>query len=122
MMMFNTKTKQQGEWVTIEGMEFLQVDGNYIKKDNVGTDWVKFNDQTTEMLLNLAESVTLDDDVSFMLLEHVGDGAKIIGHRISDKMTLEFIMTLIENFIEGDPIKTVMLMLAIQEAIMEDDE
>ena len=122
MMMFNTKTKQQGEWVTIEGMEFLQVDGNYIKKDNVGTDWVKFNDQTTEMLLNLAESVTLDDDVSFMLLEHVGDGAKIIGHRISDKMTLEFIMTLIENFIEGDHIKTVMLMLAIQEAIMEDDE
>ena len=122
MMMFNTKTKQQGEWVTIEGMEFLQVDGNYINKDNVGADWVKFNDQTTEMLLNLAESVTLDDDVSFMLLEHVGDGAKIIGHRISDKMTLEFIMTLIENFIEGDPIKTVMLMLAIQEAIMEDDE
>lgn len=121
-MMFNTKTKQQGEWVTIEGMEFLQVDGNYINKDNVGADWVKFNDQTTEMLLNLAESVTLDDDVSFMLLEHVGDGAKIIGHRISDKMTLEFIMTLIENFIEGDPIKTVMLMLAIQEAIMEDDE
>ena len=122
MMMFNTKTKQQGEWVTIEGMEFLQVDGNYIKKDNVGTDWVKFNDQTTKTLLDMAEAVERDDDVSFMLIEHVGDGAHVTGHRISDKMTLGFIMTLIENFIEGDPIKTVMLMLAIQEAIMEDDE
>lgn len=122
MMMFNTKTKQQGEWVTIEGMEFLQVDGNYINKDNVGTDWVKFDDGTTKTLMDLAEAVRCEDDVNFMLLEHVGDGAQVTGHRISDKMVLEFIMTLMKNFIEGEPIKTVMLMLAIQDTIIEDDE
>lgn len=123
MMMFNKSTNQQGEWVTIEGMEFLKVDnGNYISKDNVGMEWIKFNNQTTDMLLDLVDAVEREDDVSFMLLKHMGDGAQVIGHMLSDRMVLEFIMTLIENFTEDDPIKTVMLMMAIQEAILEDDE
>ena len=121
--MFNKTTRQQGEWVTIEDMKFLKLDdGNYIHKDNVGEDWVEFNDQTTKTLLDLVGAVEREDDVNFMLLEHVGDGAQVIGHRVSDKMVLEFIMTLIENFVADDPIKTVMLMMAIQESILGDDE
>lgn len=122
MMMFNKTTKQQGEWVMIEGLEFLEVDGNYISKDNVGSDWVEFNDETTKRLLGLADSVGRDDDVNFLLLEHMDNGVEVVGHRISDKMTLDFIMTMIDNFIEGSPIKTVMLMMALEEVIMGDDE
>lgn len=122
MMMFNKTTKQQGEWVMIEGLEFLEVDGNYISKDNVGSDWVEFNDETTKRLLELADSVGRDDDVNFLLLEHVGDGAEVVGHRVSDKMVLDFIVTMIDNFVDGSPIKTALLLMAIEESIMGDDE
>lgn len=122
MMMFNKTTKQQGEWVMIEGLEFLEVDGNYISKDNVGSEWVEFNDETTKRLMELADSVERDDDVSFLLLKHVGDGAEVIGHRISDKMTLDFIVTMIDNFVDGSPIKTALLLMAIEDSIMGDDE
>ena len=122
MMMFNKTTKQQGEWVMIEGLEFLEVDGNYISKDNVGSDWVEFNDETTKRLLELADSVGRDDDVNFLLLEHVGDGAEVVGHRVSDKMVLDFIVTMIDNFVDGSPIKTALLLMAIEDSIMGDDE
>lgn len=122
MMMFNKTTKQQGEWVMIEGLEFLEVDGNYISKDNVGSDWVEFNDETTKRLMELADSVGRDDDVNFLLLEHVGDGAEVVGHRVSDKMVLDFIVTMIDNFVDGSPIKTALLLMAIEDSIMGDDE
>lgn len=122
MMMFNKTTKQQGEWVMIEGLEFLEVDGNYISKDNVGSDWVEFNDETSKRLMELADSVGRDDDVNFLLLEHVGDGAEVVGHRVSDKMVLDFIVTMIDNFVDGSPIKTALLLMAIEESIMGDDE
>lgn len=123
MIMFNKTTKQQGEWVTIEGLEFLEVeDGNYIHKDNVGEDWVEIIDQTTETLMDLAEAVAREDDINFLLLEHVGDGAQVLGHRVSDKMVLDFIVTMIDNFVDGSPIKTALLMMAIEDSIMGDDE
>lgn len=123
MNMFNKVTKQQGEWVTIEGVEFLQVDnGNYISKDNVGSDWIEFNDETTQRLLELADRVSRDEDINFLLIEHVGDGAEVIGHRISDKMVLDFIVTMIDNFVDGSPMKTALLLMAIEDSIMGDDE
>lgn len=122
MNMFNKTTKQQGEWVMIEGLEFLEVDGNYISKDNVGSDWVEFNDETTKRLMELADSVGRDDDVNFLLLEHVGDGAEVVGHRVSDKMVLDFIVAMIDNFVDGSPIKTALLLMAIEDSIMGDDE
>ena len=122
MMMYNRKTEQQGEWVTIEDVEFLKVEGgNFIPKDNVGENWVEFNDETSKALVELADSLT-DEDVHFLLLKHMGDGAQVLGHRMSDRMMLEFIMIMIENFIEDHPIKTMMLMMAIKELVEGDNE
>lgn len=122
--MYNTVTRQQGEWVTIEGVEFLEVkDGSYIKKEDVGEEWIEFDSQTVSILEDLIQKVKSGDEgTHFLLMNSSDDDAHLLGYRMSDMMMLSIIETLIHQFTKGDPLNTMMLMHVVKEAIEGLDE
>lgn len=123
--MYNTETRQQGEWVTIEGVEFLEVaGGGYIKKSEVGDEWIEFDSQTVNVLEDLIEKVkSADEDTHFLLMNSSDDDAHLLGYRLSDMMMLSIIETLIHQFTKGDPLNTMMLMYMLKKSLgVGDDE
>lgn len=124
--MYNTETRQQGEWVTVEGVEFLEVKGGaYIKKEDVGEEWIEFDSQTVNILEDLIQKVKSGDDSTHFLLMNSSDDddAHLLGYRMSDMMMLSIIETLIHQFTKGDPLNTMMLMFMLKKSLgVGDDE
>lgn len=124
--MYNTKTREQGEWVTIEGMEFLEVNGGgYIKKSEVGEEWVEFDAQTVDMLEDLIHKVKSgDEDAHFLLMNYGGDDepAQMLGFRMSDMLMVSTIDTLVQQFTDGDPVKTMVLMAVLMNTLEGGDD
>lgn len=124
--MYNTETREQGEWVTIEGMEFLEVNGGaYIKKADVGEEWVEFDYQTVNMLEELIHKVKSgNDDAHFLLVNYGGDddSAQMLGFRMSDVLMVSTIDKLVQQFTKNDPIKTMVLMAVLMETLNGGDD
>lgn len=122
--MYNTETQQQGEWVTVEGVEFLEVKGGaYIKKSDVGDEWIEFDSQTVNVLEDLIQKVKSGDkDTHFLLVDSGDEGGHVLGYRISDMIMLSSIDTLVEQFTQGDPLNTMLLMSVLKKTLMGDDD
>lgn len=122
--MYNTETQQQGEWVTVEGVEFLEVKGGaYIKKADVGDEWIEFDAQTVNFLEELIHKIKSGDkDTHFLLVDAGDEGGHVLGYRISDMIMLSSIDTLVGQFTQGDPLNTMLLMSVLKKTLMGDDD
>lgn len=122
--MYNTETKQQGEWVTIEGMEFLEVNGGgYIKKSEVGDEWVEFDSQAVAILEDLIHAVKSgDEDSHFLVVSNDDHANHVLGFQMSNMIMLSAIEALTQHFTQGDPLKAMLLMITLQDVLAGGDD
>ena len=124
MKLYNLKDNRKGEVVDIEGVEFLNVDGKYLRLDKLDPDeWVDEHEYQENRVNDLVDYIS-DPDSDFMYMRDLKDGhSQLIIRNMSREDVIKLMLVTVSNFIGDDQdVLQAFIVTLMMNAVTNDEE
>lgn len=103
MKLYNLKDNRRGEVVDIEGVEFLNVDGKYLRLDKLDPDeWVDEKTYQEIKTNDLADYIS-DPDADFIYMRDLRDGhSQLVIRNMNREEVIKLMLVTVSNFLGDD--------------------
>ena len=124
MKLYNLKDNRRGEVVDIEGVEFLNVDGKYLRLDKLDlNEWVDEETYQENKTNNLVDYIS-DPDSDFVYMRDLKDGhSQLVIRNMNREDVIKLMLVTVSNFIGDDKdVLQAFIVTLMMNAVTDDEE
>lgn len=124
MKLYNLKDNRKGNVVDIEGVEFLNVDGKYLRLDKLDSDeWVDEETYQETKTNDLTDYIS-DPDADFVYMRDLKDGhSQLVIRNMSRGEVFKLMLVTVSNFIgEDQEALQAFILTLMMNAVSNDEE